>query len=178
MEEIQTKRLILRRWQEEDILALAGINQDKEVMKYFPDLIGLQESREFVAKVEKHFDEYGYGLYACILKESGESIGFVGLKNVDFKTPFTPAVEIGWRIEARYWNKGYASEGAKSVLSHAFSDLGLREIVSFTAKGNLASRRVMEKIGMHYCEGKDFNHPKLKEGDPLCLHVLYRVSLL
>ncbi len=101
-----------------------------------------------------------------------EFIGFIGLNGEDqisFPAPFTPAVEVGWRIAFEYWGKGYATEGAKAALN-------LREIVSFTAVQNMRSRRVMERIGMHHDSRDDFDHPKLVEGHPLRRYVLYRLD--
>jgi RimJ/RimL family protein N-acetyltransferase len=93
----------------------------------------------------------------------------------DFEARFTPCVEIGWRIAAKHWNQGLATEGAKAVLAHAFGTLGLKELVSFTVPANLASRRVMEKIGMNHSPEDDFDHPRLPEGHPLRRHVLHRI---
>ncbi|RPI10335.1 MAG: N-acetyltransferase, partial [Actinobacteria bacterium] len=84
------------------------------------------------------------------LESPGEArfLGFVGLAAPRFDAPFTPCIEIGWRLARRFWGKGYASEAARGALEHGFGELGLREIVSFTTVGNAASRRVMERIGM------------------------------
>jgi RimJ/RimL family protein N-acetyltransferase len=83
-------------------------------------------------------------------------------------------VEIAWRLAAAYWNRGYATEGARSALTFGFDELGLDEILSFTVPSNLPSRRVMEKIGMTRNPADDFDHPELPEGHALRRHVLYR----
>ena len=103
-------------------------------------------------------------------------IGFLGLMIPSFEAHFTPAVEIGWRLSSTHWNQGYATEGAKAVLHYAFTSLNLPEVVSFTAVNNLASRRVMEKIGLQHNPKDDFDHPKLEQNSPLRRHVLYRLS--
>jgi RimJ/RimL family protein N-acetyltransferase len=100
--------------------------------------------------------------------------GFVGLSVPRFQAPFTPCVEIGWRLAAEYWGFGYATEGARAVLDFAFDVLGLEEVVSFTAPANLRSRRVMERIGMVRDPAGDFDHPWLSAG-PLQRQVLYRM---
>jgi RimJ/RimL family protein N-acetyltransferase len=92
-----------------------------------------------------------------------------------FEASFTPCVEIGWRLSAEYWGRGLATEGARAVVKHAFGDLWLDEIVSFTVPGNVRSLRVMEKIGMTHDASEDFDHPNLPEGHPLRRHVLYRL---
>jgi RimJ/RimL family protein N-acetyltransferase len=85
-------------------------------------------------------------------------------------------VEIGWRIAAKYWNRGFASEAARAALRFGFETLQLEEIVSFTVPGNLPSRRVMEKVGMVHNPTDDFDHPSLPAGHPLRRHVLYRIA--
>jgi hypothetical protein len=92
--------------------------------------------------------------------------GFVGLSIPRFEAPFTPCIEIGWRLAAEHWNRGYATAGARAALAFAFDALQVEEVVSFTVPANLRSRRVMEKIGMVHSPGDDFDHPLLPEGTP------------
>jgi RimJ/RimL family protein N-acetyltransferase len=99
-----------------------------------------------------------------------------GLNVPRIDAPFMPAVEVGWRLAPRYWGQGYATEGARAALDYAFGSLGLDEVVAFTAEGNVRSRRVMERLGMHHDTADDFDHPRLPEDSPLRRHVLYRVS--
>jgi ribosomal-protein-alanine N-acetyltransferase len=87
-----------------------------------------------------------------------------------------PDVEIAWRLSADYWGRGLATEGARAVVRHAFAELGLEGLVSFTVPENLRSRRVMEKLGMLHDPRDDFDHPSLPEGHPLRRHVLYRLN--
>ena len=95
---------------------------------------------------------------------------------VGFDAPFTPAVEIGWRLAREHWGLGYASEAAWTALRCGFDRLGLNEVVAFTAQANLPSEKVMQAIGMHHDSADDFDHPKLAAGHPLEHHVLYRIS--
>ncbi len=173
---IKTKRLFLRPWKEQDIEPFSRMNADPRVMEYFPATQSREESERFIKKVMAHFGRYGFGIWAVSLLESGEFIGFIGLLHVDFAVPFTPAVEIGWRLGLDHWGKGYATEGALVCLQFGFTTLNLQEIVSFTAKQNMRSRRVMKKIDMHHDPKDDFDHPKLPEGHPLRRHVLYRLK--
>lgn len=101
-------------------------------------------------------------------------IGFIGLAVPAFEVSFTPCVEIGWRLARPWWGQGLATEGAQAALAYGFEHLKLPEIVSFTVPGNRSSRRVMEKLGMHYTE--DFEHPRIEAGHPLRRHVLYRLT--
>lgn len=176
---LETERLILRRFRNEDIPLMAAISGDKNVMLYFPDTQTLEETEQFITHINEHHEQYGYSLYAVELKESKEFAGFIGLNCPTFKIPhFTPKclpiVEIGWRLASHFWGKGYATEGAKAVLNHALSDCSLKEVISFTAKINTPSIRVMEKIGLKRDKKDDFLHPKLSEDSPLKAHVLFR----
>lgn len=175
---IKTERLILRPWKEEDLSSFAKLNADSRVMECFPKVKNYQESKEEYERIVKHFQEYGWGLWAVSVIDGPSFIGYIGLKNVDFEAPFTPAVEIGWRLDADFWGKGYATEGAKAALQYGFDVLKLSEIVSFTVENNRRSRHVMEKIGMHRNPKEDFDHPRLPIGHPLRRHVLYRLHQL
>ena len=120
----------------------------------------------------------GFGLWAVERTDCKDNpfIGFVGLSVPGFQAPFTPCVEIGWRLAPEHWGIGLATEGAQAVVEHAFTTLQLDAIVSFTVINNRASRRIMEKIGMRHDPGEDFEHPALSAGDSLQPHVLYRLS--
>ena len=109
------------------------------------------------------------------LIDSGEFIGFTGLSVPRRTLPFSPCVEVGWRLARGFWGKGFATEAASAALRFGFGQLSLAEIVSFTAKGNQRSRAVMERIGMHNVD-EDFEHPGIPEGHSLRLHCLYRIS--
>ncbi|MCE3233645.1 MAG: rimL [Rickettsiaceae bacterium] len=171
---IQTPRLILRHWKESDLLPFAALNADPEVMRFFPSTLTKEESDAMAERIKASFTQDGFGLWAAELKEEGQFIGFIGLNRPSFEAHFTPCVEISWRLAKEYWNKGYATEGAKAALEYGFNKLDLHEIVSFTAVINTPSRRVMEKIGMKREPQDDFDHPKLSDGNPLLRHVLYR----
>jgi ribosomal-protein-alanine N-acetyltransferase len=172
MSDLQTERLILRRWKESDREPFARINADPRVMEHFPACLTRAESDALLDRIEAHFEAHGFGLFAAELRATGESIGFIGLAIPQFEAYFTPCVEIGWRLAAVHWNQGLATEGAWEVLRYAFEELGLKKLVSLAVAANLPSRRVMEKLGMSY-EG-EFEHPRLPEGHPLRRHVIYR----
>ena len=163
-------------WRPEDRVHFAAMNRDERVMRYFPALLSVAESDALVQRIEAHFAQHQFGPWAAEMKATGEFAGFIGLSVPRFEAHFTPCVEIGWRLAARFWNQGLATEGARAVLRFGFVTLGLEEIVSFTTTDNLASRRVMEKIGMRRDPADDFDHPGLGEGHPLRRHVLYRIA--
>jgi len=174
--ELRTERLLMRRWRDADRAPFAAMNADPVVMEFLTKLLTREESDEFVDRIEHAFEERGWGLWAVEVAESGVFAGFVGLWPADFDAHFTPAVEIGWRLNLPFWGKAYAPEAARAALQFGFDDLGLDEIVSFTAVVNERSQRVMQKIGMTRDPGEDFDHPMLAEGHRLRRHVLYRVS--
>jgi RimJ/RimL family protein N-acetyltransferase len=171
-----TERLILRPWCEADRAPFAALNADPRVMEFFPACLNRAESDAFADRIEAHFARHGFGLWAVELPGIVPFIGFIGLSIPRFEAHFTPCVEIGYRLAQAYWGKGYASEGAKRVLIHGFDQLQLTEIVSFTARANLRSQAVMERIGMRRDLSGDFDHPALPENHWLRPHVLYRIT--
>ncbi len=173
---IATARLRLRRWRNEDLPAFAALNADPRVMEHFPGTLSRAESDAMAARNRDHFAAHGFGFWAVEVPGCAAFVGFVGLAVPRFEAHFTPCVEIGWRLAAEHWSKGYATEAASAVLAHAFGPLGLEEVLSFTVPANLRSRRVMERLGMTRSLKDDFEHPGLPEGHPLRPHVLYRLS--
>lgn len=174
--EIRTERLHLRRWLPGDRLPFARLNRDPQVMEFFPSPLTRSESDALADRIEAHFEQFGFGLWAVEIPGITPFAGFVGLSVPRFEAPFTPCIEVGWRLDADHWNCGYATEGARAALVFAFRELQTDEIVSFTVPGNIRSRRVMEKVGMTLSEGDDFDHPSLADGHPLRRHVLYRIA--
>lgn len=170
----QTPRLLLRAWQETDREPFAAMNADPLVLRYYPSTLRAQETDALLERNRVHFERHGFGLWAAAVKATDEFAGYIGLAVPSFESHFTPCVEIGWRLAARFWNQGLATEGAGAVLPWALETLHLSEVVSFTTEGNLPSRRVMEKLGMIRNPADDFDHPGMPEGHPLCRHVLYR----
>jgi RimJ/RimL family protein N-acetyltransferase len=174
-ESMTTHRLLLRRWRASDREPFQRINADPRVMEFFPAFLAPEETDQTIARIEQHFDQHGFGVYAAELIEKEEFIGFIGLNVPSFDAPFMPAVEIGWRLAYEYWGRGLATEGARAVVRFAFEDLKISSLVSFTTAANLRSRRVMENIGMVHDPAEDFDHPNLPENHPLSRHVLYRL---
>jgi RimJ/RimL family protein N-acetyltransferase len=174
--ELRTNRLLLRRWLPADRAPFAELNADPRVVEYLPAALSREESDAFAARIEAHFDERGFGLWAVEVPGGVAFAGFVGLSVPRFEAHFTPCVEIGWRLARQQWGRGYATEGARAALAFGLDVLQLGEIVSFTVPGNLRSRRVMERIGMTHHPADDFDHPALPEEDPLRPHVLYRIA--
>jgi RimJ/RimL family protein N-acetyltransferase len=171
--ELRTERLLLRRWLPSDRSAFAALNADARVMAHLPAVLTRDESDAVAERIEWHFDRHGFGLWALEIPGTVPFAGFVGLSVPRFDAHFTPCVEIGWRLAAEHWGRGYATEAARATLAFAFGEAGLVEVVSFTVPENLRSRRVMERIGMARNPADDFDHPYVPDG--LRRHVLYRI---
>jgi RimJ/RimL family protein N-acetyltransferase len=167
----ETERLVLRQWKKEDTFPFIEMCADRNVMEFLSAPLTSDEARMTVGRIQNHFKKHGFGLYAVEKKETKQFIGFTGFMIPNFEHYFTPCVEIGWRIKNTEWKKGYATEAATDCLRFGFSKLGFRKIHSFTSIHNLASERVMQKIGLH--RKGTFYHPMLAADHFLSEHVLY-----
>jgi RimJ/RimL family protein N-acetyltransferase len=177
MTEIRTDRLLLRRWRDSDRDPFAALNADPVVTEYLLGPMTRDRSAAFVERIEAHWDQSGWGLWAVEVPGVAAFIGYIGLWPAD-DVIGRPAVEVGWRLARRHWGNGYATEGAGHALRYGFVTLGLGEIVSFTVPQNERSRRVMERIGLVRDQSGDFDHPRV---DPdafpdMVRHVLYRLD--
>jgi RimJ/RimL family protein N-acetyltransferase len=173
---IRTDRLILRAWHDADREPHAAMNADPVVMEHFPGTMGRQQSDAMFERVQAHWAELGWGLWAVEVPGEAPFIGFVGIARQN--APGHAVVEVGWRLARAFWGRGYATEAAERALEFGFRRLDLDEIVSFTVPQNTRSRAVMERIGMHRDPADDFDHPRI---DParypqLVRHVLYRLG--
>lgn len=144
---IATERLLLRPWRSADFEPFAKLNGDPRVRQYFPSVLSLEESNREAECMSSFIKAHGWGFWAVSLPGVSDFIGFIGLEEVDFIAPFTPAVEVGWRLAFDYWGKGYATEGALAALKHAFETLRLDEVVSFTTVENFRSRPLWNGLG-------------------------------
>lgn len=172
---LETQRLLLRQWVENDFHSFAEICADKEVMKFFPKTLSSSESYKMAKQMQSLINQRGWGFWAVEIPTLKQFIGFVGLHTPKVEMPFSPCVEIGWRLSKKYWGQGYATEAATAVLQYAFNELELREVVSFTTRNNIRSIAVMERIGMLNTY-QNFSHPDISSSHPLSEHVLYKIS--
>ncbi len=172
---LRTERLVLRPWRDDDLAPFAELNADPRVRAHFPSCLTRAESDASARRIRAEMAARGYGLWAAEVAGGAPFIGFIGLAAPSFVAPFTPCVEIGWRLAHAAWGNGYATEGARAALAFGFETLGLAEIVAMTTPANARSRRVMEKLGMRRDPADDFDHPNLAPGSPARHHVLYRI---
>ncbi|MBT5105776.1 MAG: GNAT family N-acetyltransferase [Porticoccaceae bacterium] len=172
---LRTERLILRPWMDADFVPFAKISSDYEVMKHYPRPLTKQESYSLGARFQSLIDKRGWGFWAVEIPNQKRFIGFVGLHIPKQSLPFSPCVEIGWRLEKESWGRGYATEAANESLRYAFGELELAEVFSFTTLANQRSQEVMKNIGMSNT-GTNFMHPDIDIAHPQCEHVLYKIT--
>jgi RimJ/RimL family protein N-acetyltransferase len=174
---IETERLILRGWTDADVEPWADMNADPRVMEFFPSTLTREQSYESAERMRAELEQLGYGWFVMELKERPGFSGVLALCEVRWDAPFQPKREIGWRLPVHAWGYGYATEGAKALFDFARDTLHWDELVAFTAKINLRSQRVMQRLGMTHDPREDFLHPRVAEGHPVKPHVLYRAVL-
>ena len=162
----------IRQWRDADLEPFAALNADLEVMRYFPSPLTREQSDALVQRQRTLIDSRGWGLWA--VEVDGAFAGFTGLAVPSFDAPFTPCVEIGWRIARDFWSQSVAYRAALLALSYGFETLKLAEIVSFTAAANSRSTRLMERLGFARDQHGDFFHPRIDRAHELSRHVLYR----
>ncbi len=148
---LETERLLLREFVQEDFEELFRMNADREIMQYVGDgaTRNYEEQKEELDRLILNYEKRpGLGIWATLLKDTGIFIGGSGLVYYDN----TSEIEIGYRMLKEHWNQGYASEASKALLQYGFEQLGLKKIVSSAHIQNAASRRVMEKIGLKFID--------------------------
>lgn len=173
--EFETFRLRLRQWRESDREPFAAMNADPVVMEFFPTLQSRAASDSSIDLWQRQFAERGWSNWATEIRSTGDFIGFVGLSVPTRVFPFSPCVEVGWRLARAHWRQGFATEAALAALRIGFEQLRLNEIVSYTSVTNVRSRAVMERIGMRDTR-EDFEHPGVPEGHSLRPHCLYSIT--
>lgn len=150
MTDLETARLLLRSWRQEDLGPYARMCADPEIMRYIGGASPLsrEQSEEQVARFVRHWEERGFGLWAVEEKATGNFIGRIGLKHHEDWPEGEHKTEVGWMLDRSYWCRGLATEGALASLRYGFEELGLERIISIAQTTNAASRRVMEKAGL------------------------------
>lgn len=174
----ETERLKFRDWQESDLPHFQTMNSDFDVRRYFPDVMSSARSEIAFYIMQSEIIQHELGLFAVSLKQTDEFIGFIGVQHLiptkHFNLPFMPCYEIGWRLRKKFWNQGFATEGARGVLHYA-QQKGIKDVYSYTSLMNRPSRRIMEKLNMTYV--RSFQHPLIKDNHPLCEQVLFHKYL-
>lgn len=172
---LETERVRLRPWCDADIEPFSAFNADAEAMRYFPWTYNRAESEASMDRFRAHFAEHGWGPWVVEVPGETSFAGVVGLSTIQFEAHFTPAVELGLRIQPALQGRGFATEAARASVAFGFQRAGLKEIVAMCTPDNRASRRVMEKLGMTRDPADDFDHPAVGASHPMRRVVLYRL---
>jgi len=175
MIELKTVHLLLRQWKEEDLEAYAKLTSSTEVMKYFPKILTGEQSNMAARKFRKLLEEKSWGFWAVEEKSSGKFIGYAGLHAPKTQFPFSPCIEIAWRMQDKYWDNGYVLEAGREIFKASFEVFGLEEIVYFSTLKNLKGEKVARALKMEK-EDKNFHHPFVEIEHELSEHYLYRIK--
>ena len=158
MSEVETARLLLRRWQDDDLERLVALYGDPRVARFL-SVDGHPWPRERSVGAFEHFrgewQEHGFGPWAATDKHTGRWLGQIGLNELP-RWPGPDKIEVGWDLHPPVWGQGLATEGARAALGYGFEVVGLERIISTARADNAASRRVMEKCGQAFQE--EFTH--------------------
>jgi RimJ/RimL family protein N-acetyltransferase len=174
---IETERLILRPYREDDREAFAAINADPRVGEWLGGVIDRAASDAMVDRVNAHIAEHGFGYWAAERKADGRLVGAIGMMIAGPQGPLAAgAIELAWRVSPDAQGSGLATEGAAACRDWAFANLDAPELVAITSATNVRSQAVMTKIGMVRDPSRDFDHPRLAEDHPLRRHVFYSMS--
>jgi RimJ/RimL family protein N-acetyltransferase len=177
--QLVTERLVLRGWEDSDRDALARLNADAQVMEYFPATLSRAESDAAMDRWLASWSDYGFGMWCAERRDSAAFVGIIGLARATFEASFTPVVEVGWRLSPEHWGQGLASEGGRASLRFGFETNAADAadgIVALTARTNVRSQRVMQRLGMRYEPENDFDHPGVPAGHRIRPHVLHRIT--
>lgn len=172
---IETERLILRPWEDKNIQEFYEIMQNPAVngpLRFY-NLNVYDNARAFAEKANKSITEKGYGYFACIKKDTGEFIGFIGLNYIDRQEHPFPCHTVSYTLAQEHWRHGYAQEAVKMLLKVAFEIFDIPEVYACTTVANEKSQRVMQRLGMKYVETFDF--PGIDTTASHCKHVLYKI---
>lgn len=172
---IETKRLVLRDWQAADVEDFHRVCSDPKVMATLGPIMTRTGTAALVADLQARALNFGHTFWAIERKADGRVIGFTGLVRGAI-AEIAEELEIGWRLAADCWGRGYAREAAEAALIWAREHRPGEPVIAITARTNARSRALMERIGMIHSPERDFAHPGLVEGDPLRPHVFYSID--
>jgi ribosomal-protein-alanine N-acetyltransferase len=169
---VETDRLILRELLPSDAEGMFQLDSDPEVHRYLGNnpIRHIDQAKQIIDHVRRQYVDVGIGRWAMEEKETGNFLGWAGLKlNRESMNNHVDYYDVGYRLIKKHWGKGFATEAAKASLDYGLSRLNLNDIYGIADANNLASRKVLEKIGLQFVEAFDF------EGDP---HFWYKISRL
>lgn len=174
---LETDRLRLRPWRDGDLDAYVALNADPRTVLYFPHPIDAAASAASHERLMQRQTEDGTCFSVAERRGDGAFLGFVGMARMRDAGPGLDGEwEIGWRLIPQVHGQGYATEGARAWLAHAFGPMGLDRVLAWTAAANLPSQAVMARIGMRHAPDLDRDHPRVAAGNPMRPHVVWRIT--
>jgi RimJ/RimL family protein N-acetyltransferase len=173
---IETPRLCIRPWRDEDRAPFAAMGADPAVMQHLGPVLDRAGSDAIVDRLQAMQSVLGHCFWALERRDTGAFIGFCGLKMAPLGiSGLTGFPEIGWRLAPEAWGQGFASEAARACLAWGWQQ-GMTRIVAMTVPGNTRSQAVMARIGMARRADLDFDHPNLPPGNPLRPHIAFDIA--
>jgi RimJ/RimL family protein N-acetyltransferase len=173
---LETDRLVLRAWQDSDLLPLLAICRDPRVMEFLGPLQDEDEICAAIGRQRAHQATLGHCYWAIERKLDAEMLGFCGIQPEPEGTPVAGLPDIGWRLGFAHWGKGYAREAAQASLDWGFANLSDEAIWAITVPANARSWGLMERLGMRRHHDLDFDHPNVPDGSPLKRHITYSIA--
>jgi RimJ/RimL family protein N-acetyltransferase len=174
---LPTERLILRGWRESDVEPFHAKCNDARVMEYLGPPLSLEDTKAAMLRQTGFQASHGYCFWIVERRENGAMLGFCGLKPGPAGTPLEGRIEIGWRLRADAWGKGYAREAAQASLDWGFANLpDAARIWAITVPANSRSWGLMERLGMARHADLDFDHPGQSADSPLRRHITYSIG--
>jgi [ribosomal protein S5]-alanine N-acetyltransferase len=154
---LETDRLIVRKFIEDDLEAFSLIMANPLVMRFsIKGPLSKDQTKEMLKHITGNYDNVGYGLYAVVDKAEHSLLGYVGLmrQNIDYEEK----TELGYRIDPKYWGKGFATEASLAICQYAFDQLGIKELISIIDPQNIRSIEVAKRVGMHFWKNAIFHN--------------------
>jgi RimJ/RimL family protein N-acetyltransferase len=154
--QLETPRLLLRPFEISDALSLFDMDKNPNVHTYLwqKPILDINEVYSYIEMVQKQYVENKIGRFSTILKETGELIGWTGIKFVNdhVENGNSNFYDYGYRLNEKFWNKGYATEASKAWLDYGFNEMNINEIHAYTHAENGASNHVLNKVGFQFME--------------------------
>lgn len=172
---IETFRLRLREWREDDAQAMCVIGQDAHVMEFLGPTTDLRQAREFVAGQIVNQSLFGHCFWPIERRSDRRLLGYCGLNPGPRATPLEGGIEIAWKLAHDVWGHGYAREAAEASIAWGWDNLDTSTIAAITVPANARSWRLMERLGMTRFPDEDFDHPAVPDDSPLKRHITYRI---
>ena len=173
---IETPRLLLRDWLEEDVEPYIRHTNTPAVMRWLGGVMSDEEARDTLAdRIMRWQRERGFTFWVVERKRDGELLGFCGLKIADGEgSSFNGEFEVGWRLREDAWGQGYAKEAAVASLDYAFDRLGADRVVAVTLAGNAPSWGLMKRLGMRRRADLDYQDPRFGENADTIVYEIAR----